>query len=206
MKSQIVRNLVAVCATAASIACASPAFADNLFEPWSVGESRELKMGVYTTFVGLSDGWQIWKEESSFGTSCSVEKGPGVDADAVTRFYGSGSKRPTILIRMLSAGPSLQVIGRHGISRQISYRPEGEKFVSLYSFGITANKTDLSTLLSYDGLQVEMSARTCEYEEIGIGCVDDRGIVDFTGVISAFEQLAKCEQGDSNTTNSLPQN
>lgn len=110
-------------------------------------------------------------------------------------------ERPVMRFNKVSSGmdqrTGLQVLGNYGYSRNTAYRPEGEKFVTLHTFGHIAEPKHLLTLFGYDGKLVEVSARTCEYEEIGVGCREARGFIDFTGIKKAFSAVSECEAKDA---------
>lgn len=158
----------------------SPAIGQNM------GEEFEADEGYYLTLVAQVDGWRIWRTETRDRTSCKAIKSPvglphpkpSGDQDM---FYGG---TPFVQIsRGFKDSASVDVRGQFGYHGQ--WRTAGARFWE--------EKLEYTDLALNDGRKIEINSVTYEYNSVRVGRVEESGVLDLKGFLTAMARLAECD-------------
>jgi hypothetical protein len=167
---------------------------------WQIGREAEVDDGVYAKLLYEANGWRVWRFEQKIGISCYLTKPATGGRAAVplgvsTYLYGStprlsiylsqGERRINLDTYKVEDSPDelWSIEGFHG-GATVQYRLIGQRFYT------PAQRSKIPPMPS--GSRVEVAVQSWEYDKIKVGLVDERGVIDLTGLDAARIALRQC--------------
>lgn len=167
------------------LASSSIAFATS-YSQWALGQEREVDTGYYAKLIYQQNGWRVWRFENKNGVSCQAAKSARGKPHPVPLGFRDRLHDGTPFIsisRGYENAASVDLHGAWGYDRD--WRKVGAKFWN--------EEINLSDIMSNNGQVIEVHTATWEYPELRVGIVEERGLIDLSGLSPAIDALATCD-------------
>ncbi len=205
LRYAVVLLLVSGCATAP----------DAVVEPWGRGDSRTSQILPYQKLRAKTAGWRIWEVADKNRLGCvAIKPADGTPWPRLSAIDGTVTGRGGFYMFTLASldTPQFAFYGSLGSAAKTMAEAEGKTF---------ADVNDRATVLGWEGLAVAFEVTTqppidlygrpsqtpgtFQLREIGKAFGDEapapsseavvtEGVVDFTGVRAAFEEMMDCRR------------
>lgn len=153
---------------------------------WVLGQEREVDEGYYGKLIYQQSGWRVWRFENRNGVQCRAAKSARGKPHPVPLGFRDRLHDGTPFIsisRGYENSASVDLHGAWGYDRD--WRSVGAKFWN--------DELKLGDLLANEGKAIEVHTATWEYPELHVGLVEERGVIDLSGLNAALAALASCD-------------
>lgn len=141
---------------------------------WEIGKEQEVSSGYYATLLEERNGWRLWNFETRAGVRLVAGKGcentrPLIPLGVAESLWGVA---PFLTIHFQN--PMLYRFHGSEPYNRTEYRAAGERYPTVAEIR--------KNIVHLDGKLIEISVISRPSEDSFTGMVEDRGIIDLTGI------------------------